>query len=200
MFDYDLILASASQRRTEVLQQIGVRHLIKPADIDESSRAHESPVDYVQRMAIEKAKHIIALSSDTIPVLGADTCVVCDEKIFGKPANKAQALEMLTSLSGRSHEVLTAVAVGNAQRCLLSISKTEVVFRKITKQECLSYWATGEPKDKAGSYAIQGYGAVFIELIKGSYSGVVGLPIKETSALLKIFGVPIWDFPRVPDQ
>lgn len=200
MVDYDLILASASPRRTEILQQIGVRHQIKPADIDESSRAQESPVDYVQRMALEKAKHIIALSSDTIPVLGADTCVVCDGKIFGKPANKNQSLEMLTALSGRSHQVLTAVAVGNTQRCLLSMSKTEVIFRQITMQECLSYWATGEPKDKAGSYAIQGYGAVFIESIKGSYSGVVGLPIEETSALLQTFGVPIWDLAGVPDQ
>ena len=197
MVDYDLILASASPRRTEILQQIGVRHQIKPADIDETPRPNESPVDYVQRMAFEKAKHIIALNMETVPVLGADTCVVCDDKIFGKPAYKDQALEMLAVLSGRSHQVLTAVAMGNSERCLLSMSITEVIFRQITMQERQSYWATGEPKDKAGSYAIQGYGAVFIETIKGSYSGVVGLPIEETSALLHSFGVPIWNSAKI---
>lgn len=197
MVDYDLILASASPRRTEILQQIGVRHQIKPADIDETPRPNESPADYVQRMALEKAKHIIALNLETVPVLGADTCVVCDDKIFGKPAHKDQALEMLAVLSGRSHLVLTAVAMGNTERCLLSMSITEVIFRKITMQERLSYWATGEPKDKAGSYAIQGYGAVFIESIKGSYSGVVGLPIEETSALLHSFGIPIWNLAKI---
>lgn len=197
MVDYDLILASASPRRTEILQQIGVRHQIQPADIDETSRPHESPVDYVQRMALEKAKHIIALNMETIPVLGADTCVVCDDKIFGKPAHKDQALDMLAALSGRSHQVLTAVAMGNPERCLLSMSITEVIFRQITMQERLSYWVTGEPKDKAGSYAIQGYGAVFIESIKGSYSGVVGLPIEETSALLHTFEIPIWNSAKI---
>lgn len=197
MVDYDLILASASPRRTEILQQIGVRHQIKPADIDETPRSNESPVDYVQRMAFEKAKHIIALNMETVPVLGADTCVVCDDKIFGKPAHKDQALEMLAVLSGRSHQVLTAVAMGNSERCLLSMSITEVIFRQITMQERQRYWATGEPKDKAGSYAIQGYGAVFIEAIKGSYSGVVGLPIEETSALLHSFGVPIWNSAKI---
>lgn len=197
MVDYDLILASASPRRTEILQQIGVRHQIKPADINETPRPNESPVDYVQRMAFEKAKHIIALNMETVPVLGADTCVVCDDKIFGKPAHKDQALEMLAVLSGRSHQVLTAVAMGNSERCLLSMSITEVIFRQITIQERQRYWATGEPKDKAGSYAIQGYGAVFIETIKGSYSGVVGLPIEETSALLHSFGVPIWNSAKI---
>jgi septum formation protein len=197
LVDYDLILASASPRRTEILQQIGVRHQIKPADIDETSRPNESPVDYVQRMALEKAKHIIALNMETVPVLGADTCVVCDDKIFGKPAHKDHALEMLGVLSGRSHQAITAVAMGNSERCLLSMSITEVIFRQITMQERQSYWATGEPKDKAGSYAIQGYGAVFIESIKGSYSGVVGLPIEETSALLHSFGVPIWNSAKI---
>lgn len=197
MVDYDLILASASPRRTEILQQIGVRHQIKPADIDEIPRPNEAPVDYVQRMALEKAKHVIGLNVETLPVLGADTCVVCDDKIFGKPAHKDQALEMLAVLSGRSHQVLTAVAMGNSERCLLSMSITEVIFRQITMQERQSYWATGEPKDKAGSYAIQGYGAVFIQTIKGSYSGVVGLPIEETSALLHSFGVPIWNSAKI---
>lgn len=193
MLDYDLILASSSPRRTEILRQIGVRHHIQPAHIEETPRPNETPFDYVQRMASEKAQHIISLRSDRLPVLGADTCVVCDGNIFGKPSDKNEAMEMLGALSGRSHQVLTAVAMSDAKICSVSISKTEVTFRQLSMQECLNYWTTGEPKDKAGSYGIQGYGAVFVESIKGSYSGVVGLPIEETFALLKAFDVPIWD-------
>ena len=137
---------------------------------------------------------MIALGLDNKPVLGADTCVVLDAKIFGKPRDQDQAIEMLSALSGSTHQVLTAVAMGNTKQCSVSISITEVIFRKITKQECLRYWQTGEPRGKAGSYAIQGYGAVFVESIKGSYSGVVGLPIEATSTLLQAFGVPIWGF------
>ena len=197
MVDYDLTLASASPRRTEILQQIGVRHVVQPANIDETPRRDESAVDYVQRMALEKAQNIISLRSEIIPVLGADTCVVLDSQIFGKPRDQQQAMDMLTALSGRSHQVLTAVAMGNAEDCLLATSTTEVFFRTLSQQEILSYWNTGEPKDKAGSYAIQGYGAVFVELIKGSYSGVVGLPIEETSKLLQAFGVPIWGCAKI---
>ena len=197
MVDYDLILASASPRRTEILQQIGVRHLVQSANIDETPKLDEPAIDYVQRMALEKAQAIISESAKKIPVLGADTSVVCDAQIFGKPKNKQQALEMLTTLSGRSHQVLTAVAMGDIEDCSVAISSTEVFFRKLSKQECLNYWNTGEPKGKAGGYAIQGYGAVFIELIKGSYSGVVGLPIEETSKLLQAFGVPIWGCAKI---
>lgn len=197
MVDYDLILASASPRRTEILQQIGVRHLVQSANIDETPKLDEPAIDYVQRMALEKAQAIISKSAKKIPVLGADTSVVCDAQIFGKPKNKQQALEMLTTLSGRSHQVLTAVAMGDIEDCSVAISSTEVFFRKLSEQECLSYWNTGEPKGKAGGYAIQGYGAVFIELIKGSYSGVVGLPIEETSKLLQAFGVPIWGCAKI---
>lgn len=200
MVDYDLILASASPRRTEILQQIGVRHLVQSANIDETPKLDEPAIDYVQRMALEKAQVIISKSEKKIPVLGADTCVVCDAQIFGKPKNKQQALDMLTALSGRSHQVLTAVAMGDIEDCSVAISSTEVFFRKLSKQECLSYWNTGEPKGKAGGYAIQGFGAVFIELIKGSYSGVVGLPIEETSKLLQAFGVPIWGFAKIARQ
>lgn len=193
MEKYDLILASASPRRTEILQQMGVRHQVQPANIDETPRPNESAVNYVQRMALEKAQNIISQRSEIIPVLGADTSVVCDDSIFGKPSDKQQALDMLMALSGRSHQVLSALAVGNVESCSVSISITEVTFRQLSKQECLSYWNTGEPQDKAGGYAIQGYGAVFIESIKGSYSGVVGLPIEETFLLLQKYGVPIWD-------
>jgi septum formation protein len=195
--DYDLILASASPRRTEILRQIGVRHQIIPAEIDETPNAGECAIEYVQRMALEKAQHVISTHSDATPVLGADTCVVCDSKIFGKPRNQNDAMQMLAALSGKSHWVYTAVAVGNKQDCLVVMSTTEVVLKKLTRQECLDYWDTGEPSDKAGSYAIQGYGAVFVESIAGSYSGVVGLPIEQTSLLLEKFGVAIWD--RVRD-
>lgn len=200
MVDYDLILASASPRRTEILQQIGVRHLVQSANIDETPKLDEPAIDYVQRMALEKTQAIISKSPKKIPVLGADTCVVCDNQIFGKPKSKQQALDMLTALSGRSHQVLTAVAVGDVEHCSAAISTTEVFFRKLHKQECLSYWNTGEPRGKAGGYAIQGYGAVFVELIKGSYSGVVGLPIEETSKLLQAFGVPIWGCAKIARQ
>ena len=192
MQDYDLILASASPRRTEILHQIGVRHQIVPADIDETPRSGEMATDYVQRMALEKAQHVMLLSKGSTPVLGADTCVVCDGTIFGKPSQRDEAMDMLGALSGKSHWVHTAVAVAYQGDFALQISSTEVVFRKLSKQECLIYWETGEPIDKAGSYAIQGYGSVFVESIAGSYSGVVGLPIKETYLLLKKFGVPIW--------
>ena len=170
---------------------------MQPANIDETPRLNESAVDYVQRMALEKAQNIISHRSEIIPVLGADTCVVCDSQIFGKPRDQQQALDMLSALSGRSHQVLTAVAMGNAEDCLLATSTTEVFFRTLSQQEILCYWNTGEPKDKAGSYAIQGYGAVFIESIKGSYSGVVGLPIEETTKLLHSFSVPIWDSTQI---
>ena len=197
MQDYDLILGSASPRRTEILHQIGVRHRIVPADIDETPWSNESATDYVQRMALEKAQYVVAKSSEITPVLGADTCVVCDSKIFGKPSHQIEAMEMLAALSGKSHWVHTAVAVVNRQDCAVLISTTEVEFRKISEQECLSYWETGEPCDKAGGYAIQGLGAVFVRSISGSYSGVVGLPIEQTSLLLQQFGVPIWNNIRV---
>ena len=197
MQDYDLILGSASPRRTEILHQIGVRHRIVPADIDETPRTAESATDYVQRMAIEKAQSVVVKSCEITPVLGADTCVVCDSKIFGKPSHQLEAMEMLAALSGRSHWVHTAVAVANQQECAVKISTTEVIFRELSSQECKIYWETGEPSDKAGSYAIQGYGAVFVESFSGSYSGVVGLPIEHTSQLLQKFGVPIWNCVRV---
>jgi len=190
--DYDLILASASPRRTEILNQIGVRHSVFPADIDETPKKCESAIQYVQRMALEKAQHVIEKGEGKIPVMGADTAVVCDSKIFGKPQNQDDGIAMLSLLSGKSHQVITVVAMGSTNRCLSLTSVTEVRFREITAKEINRYWQTGEPQDKAGSYAIQGYGAVFVESIKGSYSGVVGLPIKETAQLLQAFNIPVW--------
>lgn len=189
----ELILASASPRRAEILQQIGVDFQIAPADIDETPKPQESPVDYVQRMAQEKTQHVInSIAGSSAVVLGADTSVVLNCKIYGKPKNQQEAMAMLAALSGKTHQVLTAVAMGNKQRCLLKLSATDVKFRELDPKECLDYWNTGEPLDKAGSYAIQGLGAVFVEKISGSFSGVVGLPIEQTAQLLQTFNVPIW--------
>jgi septum formation protein len=189
----DLILASASPRRAEILQQIGVDFRVVPADIDETLLPQESAIDYVQRMALEKAKHVIdSIAEDSAIVLGSDTTVVLNSKIYVKPRNKEDGMAMLAALSGNTHQVLTAVAMGNKQRCLVKLSSTDVKFRDIDSKECLDYWNTGEPCDKAGGYAIQGLGAVFVEKITGSFSGVVGLPIEKTSQLLQLFNVPIW--------
>ena len=189
----ELILASASPRRAEILQQIGVDFHIEPADIDETPMLQESPFDYVKRMAQQKAQHVIdTVAGSSTAVLGADTSVVLGSKIYGKPKNQQEAMAMLAALSGKTHQVLTAVAVGNKQRCVLKLSATDVKFRELDPKECLDYWNTGEPLDKAGSYAIQGLGAVFVEKISGSFSGVVGLPIEQTAQLLRTFNVPIW--------
>jgi len=189
----ELILASASPRRAEILQQIGVDFQIAPADIDETPKPQESPVDYVQRMAQEKMQHVIdTFAGNSTAVLGADTSVVLGSTIYGKPKSQEEAMAMLADLSGKTHQVLTAVAMGNNQRCVLKLSATDVKFRELDPRECLDYWKTGEPLDKAGGYAIQGLGAVFVEKISGSFSGVVGLPIEQTAQLLQIFKVPIW--------
>lgn len=190
----DLILASASPRRAEILRQIGVAFQIVPADIDETPMSQELPTDYVRRMAREKTQHVIdSIAGSSTVVLGADTSVVLGCKIYGKPKNQDEGMAMLADLSGKTHQVLTAVAMGNKQSCVLKLSATDVKFRDLDPEECLKYWKTGEPLDKAGGYAIQGMGAVFIEKISGSFSGVVGLPIEQTSQLLQTFNVPIWD-------
>lgn len=190
----DLILASASPRRSQLLQQIGVHFTTEPAHIDETHYSNESAVDYVTRMALEKAQKISQRHSAVVPVLGADTIVHCDGEIFTKPKDFDHSRAMLHALSDNSHEVLTAVAVVNAEISAVLVSTSRVWFRTITDAECLRYWQTGEPKDKAGAYAVQGYGAVFVERIEGSFSGVVGLPIAETTKLLNQFNVPIWAY------
>ena len=192
MLNYDLILASSSPRRAEILRQIGVNFKIVPAEIDETPFSDENAVDYVQRMAVEKVQKVIDTISNDGPVLGADTVVVLGSKIFGKPKSFDDALTMLNALSGSTHQVLTSVAMGENTEFKQLLSFTEVRFRTISTHECHTYWQTGEPRGKAGAYAIQGYGAVFVESIKGSYSGVVGLPIAETEQLLRQFNVPIW--------
>jgi septum formation protein len=184
-------LASASPRRRELLTQIGVPHVVTVADIDESERPGEYAHEYVKRMAIEKASAIWSRDPG-LPVLAADTTVVLDGVMFGKPRDRAHALEMLARLSGRTHEVLTAVALATSAGVELRLSTSSVRMRTLTESECIAYWESGEPRDKAGAYAIQGLGAVFIESINGSYSGVMGLPLYETAELLRAAGLPYW--------
>ena len=186
-----LCLASASPRRRELLAQIGVPHLIRCADIDESVLSSESPREYVIRMARTKALAVHPQVAP-LPVLAADTSVILDGVIFGKPADQAAALAMLERLSGRTHEVLTAVALVSPEGLAETVSLSTVTLRPTTEAERVSYWDSGEPRDKAGGYAIQGYGAVFIAAVAGSYSGVVGLPLFETAALLRDAGIGYW--------
>ena len=186
-----LRLASVSPRRRELLTQIGVPHVVTGAHIDESVQPGERPHDYVQRMARTKAQTVRELDL-SLPVLGADTTVVLDGRVFGKPADRADALRMLGLLSGRTHEVLTAVALASTEGLSMRVSVSAVRFRAITTDEIAAYWKTGEPQDKAGAYAIQGLGAVFVESLSGSFSGVMGLPLFETSELLRAANVPCW--------
>ena len=185
-----LILASASPRRSELLQQIGIRHVIKAVDIDETPWPHESPLAYVERVATEKSAVCRALLDHDMPVLAADTSVVCDGLIMGKPDNLQHALDMLGQLSGRSHQVYTAVSL-RGDHHWQAVSASEVKFRRLTQAEIMAYWQTGEPQDKAGAYAIQGLASIFIESITGSFSGVMGLPLFETAQLLAKQGIKV---------
>ena len=185
-------LASASPRRSELLRQIGVQFTVRAAAVAEEPMAGETPEAYVVRLAAAKAEAVWAAVSDSHPVLGADTAVVLDGAVLGKPEDTAEAAAMLERLSGRTHRVLTAVAVRHEAGLETRLSQSEVRFRATTAAERLAYCATGEPFDKAGGYGIQGHAAVFVEELKGSYSGVVGLPLFETAALLTRCGVPSW--------
>lgn len=189
-------LASASPRRRELLEQIGVAYRSRPVCLDESPRPGEIAGALVQRLAAEKASDCLSdLGEDGgRPVVAADTVVVQGERILGKPRDEAHGLEMLALLSGNTHEVLTAVSVrcGEFERTVLSRSRVE--FRVLPHHEREAYWATGEPLDKAGAYAIQGFGAAFVSRLEGSYSGVMGLPLFETVSLLREVGVEIFCF------
>jgi len=186
-----LCLASISPRRHELLTQLGVPHRVRAANIDESLRRGEAPRRYVARMARAKARAIAALG-EPLPVLAADTTVVLDGEIHAKPRDRADALAMLGRLSGRSHLVLTAVALAWGGGTRLRLSASTVTFRVMVPEEAVAYWETGEPRDKAGSYGIQGYGAAFIRHIRGSHSGVMGLPLKQTADLMRAAGIPYW--------
>lgn len=186
-----LVLASSSPRRRELLQQIGVEFEVRVNPVDETPLAAEKPADYVRRLAIIKAQASVQ-ADDTRPVLGADTTVVCNGEILGKPANLGDAKRILGMLSGRAHQVMTAIALVQGEQIQSEVVVTDVVFRSLSDAEIEAYWATGEPSDKAGAYGIQGKGAVFVARIEGSYSAVVGLPLAETAALLTKSGVPLW--------
>jgi septum formation protein len=195
---YDtIVLASSSARRSQLLDQIGVRHRIVAADIDETPQAGEAPADYVVRLAAGKAAAVVAQAGGRpeLPVLAADTTVVLDGRILGKPDGEAGCVEMLTALAGRTHEVLTAVALWHDGKLRQALSASRVAFRAITVDECRRYWASGEAAGKAGAYAIQGCGAVFVERLEGSFSGVMGLPLFETAALLDAAGIRRWHSP-----
>jgi len=189
---YDTItLASASPRRQALLGQIGVAHTVDPADVDESRRPGEAPREYVLRLAREKAESVFRRRPGAL-VLGADTAVVLDGELFGKPLDQNESVRMLRALGGRTHEVLTAVAVRHPAGADARLSVSEVSLRALSDAECRRYWDTGEPRGKAGGYAIQGLAATFIERLAGSYSGVVGLPLAETAALLGAAGLRLW--------
>ena len=189
-----ICLASASPRRRELLASIDVPVEVCPVDIDETPLPGEAAEAYVLRLAEEKARAGAALGP--LPTLGSDTAVVCDGTILGKPRNRDEAASMLRALSGRAHEVLTAVAVTGPVGLLSTCVASRVTMREIAEEEIAAYWATGEPADKAGGYAIQGRGAMFVARLEGSHSAVVGLPLYETAALLSRQGVPLWNRSR----
>lgn len=187
-----LYLASASPRRRELLRQIGVAYRRLPVEVDETPLPGEVPGDYVARLALAKARtgwRTLGRRTPR-PVLGADTAVVVDAVILGKPRDRDEGLAMLARLSGREHRVLSAVALADATRDAVRVQESRVRFRELTAAERVAYWNTGEPPDKAGGYAIQGRAAAFITELRGSYSGVMGLPLFETAELLREFGIP----------
>jgi septum formation protein len=184
-------LASASPRRSALLQQIGIGHTVRPVNLDERSLAGETPAQYVLRLAQAKAQALWTelAESDRQPVLGSDTTVALGDEILAKPADRDDGLRMLRRLSGQTHQVYTAVALRHAGGCEVRLSVSDVSMRTLSDGEIASYWDTGEPADKAGAYGIQGRAAVFIERIAGSYSGIVGLPLFETGELLRMIGI-----------
>lgn len=189
-----IYLASRSPRRRELLNQIGVRFETLDLEVDESPLAGETPDALVKRLAVIKAgtgRRLLDASGAHL-VLGADTIVVLDEEVLGKPRDAAHACELLLRLSGRCHSVLSAVALASADGTDARISESRVCFRQLSRPECEAYAATGEPLDKAGGYAIQGRAAAFVSDLQGSYSGVVGLPLFETAELLAKAGVGVF--------
>ncbi len=180
-----IILASASPRRRELLDQIGIHYHVKAVDIDESVMAGESAEALVQRLAIEKAEAAWQEEHDNnTVVLGADTLGVLNDQLLVKPKDYQHAHQMLSAMSGNSHSILSAVALRHEKGCSVKLNVNNVTFKTLTDEEIHAYWESGEPQDKAGAYAIQGYAAVFIKRIEGSYSGVMGLPLYETKQLL----------------
>ena len=189
-------LASASPRRKEILAAIGVAFTAAGVDIDESRYDDEPVADMVIRLAAAKAAIARTGLDLSVPVIGADTAVAIDDRVLGKPGSQQEALEMLACLSGRVHKVVTGVVLDHAGKVNTAMSVTEVRFREISPVEAAAYWQSGEPQDKAGAYAVQGIGGIFVESISGSYSGVVGLPVFETAALLANVGLAVTPLDR----
>lgn len=193
MIGSELILASASPRRKQLLRQLGITFKIMPQNIVERPELGEAPEKFVERMADEKAMSALGnLMGNNIVVLASDTIIVCDGRVLGKPKNKSEGIKMLRSLSDKSHRVLSAVTLASSTRQKSVLSDTTVIFRDISEIEAEYYWESGEPAGKAGGYAIQGVGSVFVQSIKGSYSGVMGLPLFETAQLFREFGIQYW--------
>jgi septum formation protein len=184
-----LYLASRSPRRAQFLEQLGLRFAALPADVPELPTPGQAPAEYALATALAKARAAAQAAPLPLPVLGADTDVSVDGEILGKPRDRADCLAMLARLSGRSHEVCSAVAVIAGGKVETALSVTRVHFGAISAQAAAAYWETGEPADKAGAYAIQGHAARWVRSIEGSYSGVVGLPLYETCELLRRCGV-----------
>ena len=186
------MLASASPRRAALLRRIGVPFRVQPAAVDETRQPGETPAEQALRLARAKAAAVPA----DVPVLAADTLVTVDRggrtEVFGKPAHQRAFVAMLGALSGRSHTVLTAVAIKHNGVERSTLVRAKVRLRTIAEREMAAYWASGEPQDKAGGYAIQGLGGVFVRCLRGSPSAVVGLPLAETQTLLASFGVDVW--------
>lgn len=182
-------LASSSPRRRRILERMGLEFTAAGVGVDERQLPEEPAAIMVVRLAVDKAR-AVAAEPGTV-VIGADTAVVLDGEVFGKPADQADALRMLARLSGRRHQVMTGVAVRSAGATKSALSVTEVTFREIDPDEALDYWQSGEPAGKAGAYAIQGQGGTFVESIAGSYTGVVGLPVAETADLLRWAGFEV---------
>ncbi len=190
------VLASASPRRRDLLEQLGLTVEVRPADLDETRLGAEPPVDYVRRLSREKADLVAGTldpDDDGWVVIGADTCVALDDEIFGKPADDQDATRMLRRLSVRPHRVITGVSVVTASAAVVDIESTTVTMTPMTDAEIAWYVATGEPDGKAGGFAIQGIGGAFIESVDGSASNVVGLPLTLTRRLLRSVGVDLFD-------
>lgn len=183
-----VVLASSSPRRAALLAQLGIGFVVIEPHVEEVPKVGETPLQYAARVAEDKARRV-ASKVPELPVLAADTVVVCDGRVLGKPRSREDGLAMLELLSGRQHRVITAVTVGRGGDFRTRVAETLVDFRRLTTKEREDYWETGEPQDKAGGYGIQGLGAIFVTAIAGSYSGVVGLPLAETAQLLREFGI-----------
>lgn len=183
-----VVLASSSPRRRELLNLIGIAHEVRPANLDESMRPRETPRRHAERLARDKASAIAMRDPDLITI-AADTIVVINRKVLGKPIDKEDAARMLAMLSGREHTVITAVAVSRGKKLRSAIEEVKVKFRRLREDEIEAYIATGEPMDKAGAYGIQGYGATIVERVEGDYFAVMGLPLVRLVGLMRDVGV-----------